>query len=195
YDWFFFFSSRRRHTRFSRDWSSDVCSSDLDIGGATIKPAGQIPIRFEIPYDPAQVQEGHRYHVRASIKAGETLLFVTDQAYPVLGADDVRHVDLLLKRAQAPQHGQAALENTYWKLVSLNAQAVTVAEHQKEPHLILHPQQHTVSGSGGCNGMSGSYRLAGKQLSFGRMAGTLMACQHGMEQEQRMHAMLQEVAR
>src|SRR5690606_40076290 len=27
----FFFSSRRRHTRFSRDWSSDVCSSDLII--------------------------------------------------------------------------------------------------------------------------------------------------------------------
>src|SRR4030066_1008558 len=27
---FFFFSSRRRHTRFKCDWSSDVCSSDLD---------------------------------------------------------------------------------------------------------------------------------------------------------------------
>src|SRR5699024_11695095 len=27
----FFFSSRRRHTRSKRDWSSDVCSSDLDI--------------------------------------------------------------------------------------------------------------------------------------------------------------------
>src|SRR5690606_40213264 len=26
------FSSRRRHTRFSRDWSSDVCSSDLISG-------------------------------------------------------------------------------------------------------------------------------------------------------------------
>ena len=26
---FFFFSSRRRHTRLVRDWSSDVCSSDL----------------------------------------------------------------------------------------------------------------------------------------------------------------------
>src|SRR5690606_40376182 len=25
------FSSRRRHTRFSRDWSSDVCSSDLNV--------------------------------------------------------------------------------------------------------------------------------------------------------------------
>src|SRR5467141_1941375 len=28
---FFFFSSRRRHTRFKCDWSSDVCSSDLGI--------------------------------------------------------------------------------------------------------------------------------------------------------------------
>src|SRR2546430_5929937 len=29
---FFFFSSRRRHTRFDCDWSSDVCSSDLGTG-------------------------------------------------------------------------------------------------------------------------------------------------------------------
>src|SRR5690348_17825504 len=28
--WLFFFSSRRRHTRWTGDWSSDVCSSDLD---------------------------------------------------------------------------------------------------------------------------------------------------------------------
>src|SRR5690606_39976870 len=32
----FFFSSRRRHTRFSRDWSSDVCSSDLALGTGCI---------------------------------------------------------------------------------------------------------------------------------------------------------------
>src|SRR3712207_3625692 len=32
----FFFSSRRRHTRYWRDWSSDVCSSDLiQVGAAT----------------------------------------------------------------------------------------------------------------------------------------------------------------
>src|SRR5690606_40255735 len=30
----FFFSSRRRHTRFSREWSSDVCSSDLPFAVA-----------------------------------------------------------------------------------------------------------------------------------------------------------------
>src|SRR5690606_39526082 len=38
----FFFSSRRRHTRFSRDWSSDVCSSDLEAGDV----APQIPERL-----------------------------------------------------------------------------------------------------------------------------------------------------
>src|SRR2546422_1914846 len=45
---FFFFSSRRRHTRCSRDWSSDVCSSDLAPGGwsqvaaARVKPGGRV---------------------------------------------------------------------------------------------------------------------------------------------------------
>src|SRR5699024_9611727 len=37
----FFFSSRRRHTRSKRDWSSDVCSSDL-IQGCTCIYIGQI---------------------------------------------------------------------------------------------------------------------------------------------------------
>src|SRR3712207_131161 len=32
----FFFSSRRRHTRYWRDWSSDVCSSDLESTRPTI---------------------------------------------------------------------------------------------------------------------------------------------------------------
>src|SRR2546430_6737645 len=36
---FFFFSSRRRHTRFDCDWSSDVCSSDLLY--VTLRPAGR----------------------------------------------------------------------------------------------------------------------------------------------------------
>src|SRR6266508_5379721 len=36
---FFFFSSRRRHTRWPRDWSSDVCSSDLS---GTTTPRGNV---------------------------------------------------------------------------------------------------------------------------------------------------------
>src|SRR2546429_6336026 len=39
---FFFFSSRRRHTRCSRDWSSDVCSSDL-IHRESANPCSRLP--------------------------------------------------------------------------------------------------------------------------------------------------------
>src|SRR2546430_11884673 len=43
----FFFSSRRRHTRFDCDWSSDVCSSDLKTRAA--HPEG-VERRFLRPY-------------------------------------------------------------------------------------------------------------------------------------------------
>src|SRR5690606_28301005 len=39
----FFFSSRRRHTRFSRDWSSDVCSSDLSEHATPRMPSRENP--------------------------------------------------------------------------------------------------------------------------------------------------------
>src|SRR5207247_8020301 len=37
---FFFFSSRRRHTRSTRDWSSDVCSSDLALAKQLLRELG-----------------------------------------------------------------------------------------------------------------------------------------------------------
>src|SRR2546421_2812404 len=54
----FFFSSRRRHTRSDRDWSSDVCSSDL---GPRLRPRGSVtgtprgphrimPLLFVVPF-------------------------------------------------------------------------------------------------------------------------------------------------
>src|SRR6185503_6978748 len=43
----FFFSSRRRHTRCSRDWSSDVCSSDLLLTGQEFL-AGRLEVFHQI---------------------------------------------------------------------------------------------------------------------------------------------------
>src|SRR6267142_4754171 len=56
--WFFFFSSRRRHTRLTCDWSSDVCSSDLaawldpqqrlllELAWEAMESGGQVPSRL-----------------------------------------------------------------------------------------------------------------------------------------------------
>src|SRR2546429_3615337 len=58
----FFFSSRRRHTRCSRDWSSDVCSSDL--AQVRVEPEHFVP---HLPVKPAHHaddddQHGHTQH-------------------------------------------------------------------------------------------------------------------------------------
>src|SRR2546430_11886580 len=49
----FFFSSRRRHTRFDCDWSSDVCSSDLQREGLRIRS----DIEGEYVVRPAAVED------------------------------------------------------------------------------------------------------------------------------------------
>src|SRR5206468_6922078 len=53
---FFFFSSRRRHTRSDRDWSSDVCSSDLEAGRERERddPPQDTPFRV---HDPRHLHE------------------------------------------------------------------------------------------------------------------------------------------
>src|SRR2546429_2212325 len=61
----FFFSSRRRHTRCSRDWSSDVCSSDLVDGAPNeIRDAeGRIvAARYLLDQIPVAVSAGVEIH-------------------------------------------------------------------------------------------------------------------------------------
>src|SRR3989442_14995849 len=52
YCFFFFFSSRRRHTRCGRDWSSDVCSSDLinPVAADRGNPSIVVPLAHAAPW-------------------------------------------------------------------------------------------------------------------------------------------------
>src|SRR5258705_8738961 len=54
----FFFSSRRRHTRCLSDWSSDVCSSDLDLGPEGGDGGGEI-VTAGTPEDVVKVERGY----------------------------------------------------------------------------------------------------------------------------------------
>src|SRR5438445_8673031 len=60
---FFFFSSRRRHTRYWRDWSSDVCSSDLEQAGvlaARLGVDGKHPLQPRAEVRHARIGVAHR---------------------------------------------------------------------------------------------------------------------------------------
>src|SRR5438128_9137415 len=58
---FFFFSSRRRHTRCYRDWSSDVCSSDL-----------YFPLRLHPALAPARTASTRNFAARRSTGGGSS---------------------------------------------------------------------------------------------------------------------------
>jgi uncharacterized lipoprotein YbaY/heat shock protein HslJ len=79
----------------------------------------------------------------------------------------------------------SALRGTYWKLVRLSDAPVRVTEKQREPHLIFANTDLRLSGSGGCNRVTGGFEVDGDTLRLRGMAGTMMACPTGMDQEQR----------
>src|SRR5690606_34575232 len=86
------FSSRRRHTRFSRDWSSDVCSSDLCSSASSprSRPRPTTPCRTT-----GSISSGNRETTpkRYISRFPEALFPVDDDdaAFDVDLADDVRH--------------------------------------------------------------------------------------------------------
>jgi len=85
------------------------------------------------------------------------------------------------------------LEKTDWRLIRLGDETVSAADSQRAPGLVFDATTHRVSGSGGCNRLTGGYEVKGEQLEFGQMASTRMACVSGMETEQKFLAALEKV--
>src|SRR6266853_3306904 len=85
---FFFFSSRRRHTRFDCDWSSDVCSSDLLHGSAEGRPLPVVPRDVMMaPFADSGRVEVLDHKVRCSIDA---LIIAPNAGLMIVGwIDDV----------------------------------------------------------------------------------------------------------
>jgi uncharacterized lipoprotein YbaY/heat shock protein HslJ len=70
----------------------------------------------------------------------------------------------------------ASLMNLRWVPTQIAGSRVTIPEQQREPWIMLDPRSKRVSGSGGCNRVSGSFQASRDTLRFSRMTSTLMAC-------------------
>ena len=83
----------------------DVSRADAPadvVAQQVIQTSGlQVPIAYEVDYDPARIDPGHRYAIRARIDDQGSLLYTSDRVYPVLtrGAKDTVSIEL----AQVPQ--------------------------------------------------------------------------------------------
>src|SRR3712207_4235887 len=94
----FFFSSRRRHTRYWRDWSSDVCSSDLvevyvaGVGAKEADVAGSIVLRVPSVFaDRHLVEEPCLTDILHPARD----LLGTGEPFVVFGSDDLRRLSLV----------------------------------------------------------------------------------------------------
>jgi heat shock protein HslJ len=76
----------------------------------------------------------------------------------------------------------APIEHTTWQLTQLGDKNIT-PDPQHGPHITLNPEQHRVTGSAGCNRLTGGYMLEGNRLKFHQIATTMMACTEGMDTE------------
>jgi uncharacterized lipoprotein YbaY len=68
-----------------------------ELSRVRLRPAGQPPFRFTIPYKESDLRPGSRYGVRATVRSGDRLLLTTDTFTPVLTGDANPPVSLWLR--------------------------------------------------------------------------------------------------
>ena len=134
---------------------------------------GTPPYPFAFQYDPAWVDEAISYRLRATVHEGDQLLMTTDTAYPVLTRGAGVEVEMVLKPV-APKPDSDFI-NTYWKLLTLDGEAVPVSDNQPEPNLMLRVDG-TYNATVGCNMIRGTYKADDATVSFGPGMMTRKAC-------------------
>lgn len=88
------------------------------------------------------------------------------------------------KRTTSPQTGQTTMENKpitdrKWKLIELDGKPVADKINGKEPFIQLQKSDSRYSGTGGCNGLGGSFTLADNgRIKFAQGMSTMMACEN-----------------
>lgn len=69
-----------------------------------------------------------------------------------------------------------ALLGTTWTAIEIDGQAVDASEQQRRPNILLSSDGNRVTGSTGCNRISGTFTQDGAMLRFGALATTRIAC-------------------
>jgi heat shock protein HslJ len=92
-------------------------------------------------------------------------------------------------RTQPTSSESTALAGTAWTVVELAGEAVPVdaTPAARQPHLVFGADGR-LSGSDGCNRLTGSYTVKANGISFGQIAGTRMACPNADTRASRFHA-------
>lgn len=156
------------------------------IAETVFAPEGkQVPIPFQLSYNPADINQAHNYQVEANITVNGKLMFVSTAAYPVITHGAPSQVAVMLQQAPAQPAAAAGakLTGTKWVLAEVNGNPAAPGEGQSV-HLVLH-KKGKLTGSTGCNNVVGNYIASEGALQFTPAATTMKMCPAPvMQQEQ-----------
>jgi len=176
---------------------SDVSRQDIAapvIAETTVLPEGrQVPLPFELRYDPSRIQPDRTYAVRATIRSTGRMIFTTDAAYHVITKGNPTQADLwLVRAADGLGSGKSRLLGTSWRLEDLGGAGVL----DRVEATLEFPDTGKVAGSGSCNRFFGSVDISGESIRFGSLGSTRKACEETvMNQEGEYLKALQDAER
>lgn len=152
------------------------------IGQQTIAPAGQVPIKFSVPFDPAAIQTGMSYALQARITVKDRLWFINDVRYSVdpLTAGPQSMILTMVKQETSTTADD--IFDREWVAEDISGAGVL----DQPPSMLRIATDGKVTGRGGCNNFFGNATVEGKALSFTPFGSTFMACAEPvMEQERK----------
>ncbi|WP_192256357.1 YbaY family lipoprotein [Mesorhizobium silamurunense] len=163
---------------------ADVSLADAPatiIGQRKIVPAGQVPIKFEIAFDPKAIKPGRTYALQARITVDDRLLFITDTRHQVDPLDGKPQTVVLKMVAPATEQDAGALYGQSW-LVEYIDGIGAIAEPQATFRI---SEAGKAGGKGPCNTYFATATVEGHRIAIGDIGSTRMACAQGAMAEEK----------
>jgi putative lipoprotein len=154
---------------------ADVSLADAPaaiIGEQKISPAGQIPIKFEIKFDPSVIQPNMTYALQARISVDNQLWFITDTRHQVDPLSDASQTIMVRKVSGDAGTASETIFGKDWKVDFIDG-----VEVLPEPRATLRIEEGgRIGGKGPCNGYFANAKIDGSKMTIGQAGATMMAC-------------------
>jgi len=155
---------------------ADVSLADAPaavVGKQKIERVGQVPIRFEIRFDPSAIQPNVNYVLEARITVDDQLWFITDARHEVDPLTDEAQTILVRKvEGQAQSGGGQTIYGKDWKIERIDGIA-TLPERGATFRI---GEDGAISGKGFCNSYFARATIDAATIEIGQAGATQMAC-------------------
>lgn len=153
---------------------ADVSLADAPariIGEQKIKPAGQVPISFEIKFDPSVIQPRMTYALQARITVDDKLMFISDVRHQLDPLADAPQT-ILLKMVTQRAEPEASVFGQLWVVDYVDGIGAVAA-----PQATFRiSEAGKAGGSGPCNSYFATAKIEGEAITISGIGSTYKAC-------------------